>query len=197
VCGVHVPDVLYFSEEHALIIMEYIAPPNMILRKGLMTGIRYPKLAMDMAKFCAHTLFQTSAFALTASQLRRQVQFWSTNIEMCALTEQVVFSEPFRKSDNNRWTTPHLDAHKVAIETDTVLRQQAAVFKLKFITETQALIHGDLHSGSVMCSPEHTYIIDPEFAFYGPMVRIMNDISMSAFPISNSTIPHYCDFWGG
>lgn len=37
--------------------------------------------------------------------------------------------------------------------------------------EKQALIHGDLHSGSVMCSPSpgQTFVIDPEFAFYGPM----------------------------
>lgn len=39
------------------------------------------------------------------------------------------------------------------------------------MTETQALLHADLHTGSVMCSPEvgKTYVIDPEFAFYGPM----------------------------
>jgi 5-methylthioribose kinase len=46
----------------------------------------------------------------------------------------------------------------------------AAGWKSKFVTLTQALIHADLHSGSVMCKPEEgqTFVIDPEFAFYGP-----------------------------
>ena len=39
----------------------------------------------------------------------------------------------------------------------------------KFLNEAQALIHGDLHSGSVMVSEHDTRVIDPEFAFYGPI----------------------------
>lgn len=34
---------------------------------------------------------------------------------------------------------------------------------------TQALIHGDLHSGSIMVKEGSTFVIDPEFAYYGPM----------------------------
>jgi 5-methylthioribose kinase len=41
--------------------------------------------------------------------------------------------------------------------------------KEKFMTQAQALIHGDLHTGSIMVNQEETYVIDPEFAFYGPM----------------------------
>jgi 5-methylthioribose kinase len=37
------------------------------------------------------------------------------------------------------------------------------------MTHAQALIHGDLHTGSVMINQTETYVIDPEFAFYGPM----------------------------
>jgi 5-methylthioribose kinase len=37
------------------------------------------------------------------------------------------------------------------------------------MTEAQALLHGDLHTGSIMLNKEETYVIDPEFAFYGPM----------------------------
>ena len=33
----------------------------------------------------------------------------------------------------------------------------------------EALIHGDLHTGSIMVTEIETRVIDPEFAFYGPM----------------------------
>jgi 5-methylthioribose kinase len=33
----------------------------------------------------------------------------------------------------------------------------------------EALIHGDLHTGSIMVTAAETRVIDPEFAFYGPM----------------------------
>ena len=170
-CPAFVPAVYYFSKANGLMVMEYIPPPNMILRKGLIAGIRYPTMASDMGLFCANTLFKSSGFKLSETELRNQVEFWSTNVEMCALTEQVVFTEPYITADNNRWTSPQLDLEKIAIEQDDVLKIEAAKLKIKFVTETQALLHADLHSGSVMCSPaeNQTFVIDPEFAFYGPM----------------------------
>jgi 5-methylthioribose kinase len=94
-----------------------------------------------------------------------------TNFEMCALTEKVIFTEPYIEAPNNRWTSPQLDEDKKAIESDLELKICAAKYKTKFVTSTEALIHGDLHSGSVMCCPadHQTFVIDPEFAFYGPM----------------------------
>lgn len=42
-------------------------------------------------------------------------------------------------------------------------------FFCRFCERAQALIHGDLHTGSVMVTHDSTQVIDPEFAFYGPM----------------------------
>lgn len=85
---------------------------------------------------------------------------------MYLVTHRVPLQAP-----NNRWTSPQLEADKAAIEQDTELKLAASKWKNKFVTETQALLHADLHSGSVMCapSPGQTFVIDPEFAFYGPM----------------------------
>lgn len=170
-CPAFVPAVFFFSKANGLMVMEYIPPPNIILRKGLISGIRYPTMASDMGIFCAKTLFKGSGFKLSETELRTQVQFWSTNVEMCALTEQVVFTEPYITADNNRWTSPQLDGDKKAIEQDVLLKVEAAKLMNKFVTETQTLLHGDLHTGSVMCAPadNQTFVIDPEFAFYGPI----------------------------
>lgn len=33
----------------------------------------------------------------------------------------------------------------------------------------EALVHGDLHTGSIMINPVEIKVIDPEFAYFGPM----------------------------
>lgn len=42
-------------------------------------------------------------------------------------------------------------------------------FLCRFCERAQALIHGDLHTSSMMVTRESTQVIDSEFAFYGPM----------------------------
>lgn len=39
----------------------------------------------------------------------------------------------------------------------------------KFIERRQALLHGDMHTGSLMVTQDTTYAIDAEFAVYGPI----------------------------
>ncbi len=39
----------------------------------------------------------------------------------------------------------------------------------RFMERQQALLHGDLHTGSLMCTDDTTYVIDAEFAFCGPI----------------------------
>jgi 5-methylthioribose kinase len=41
--------------------------------------------------------------------------------------------------------------------------------KEAFMTHAEALVHGDLHTGSILINTEQTVVIDPEFAFYGPI----------------------------
>ena len=39
----------------------------------------------------------------------------------------------------------------------------------KFVQQAQALLHGDMHTGSLMVTQDTTYAIDAEFAVYGPI----------------------------
>ncbi|MED8683594.1 phosphotransferase [Escherichia coli] len=67
------------------------------------------------------------------------------------------------------WTSPELDdaVHKAWADVEMI--QVAMRYKYKFMTEAQALLHGDLHSGSIMVTDTDTKVIDPEFGFMGPM----------------------------
>ena len=72
-------------------------------------------------------------------------------------------------AEQNRWTQPWLDTTAAAFREDLDLHAAVSRLKLKFLNAPEALIHGDLHTGSIMVTEDSTVVIDPEFAFYGPM----------------------------
>ncbi|XP_007042544.2 PREDICTED: methylthioribose kinase [Theobroma cacao] len=168
-CPQHVPEVYHFDRTMSLIGMRYIEPPHIILRKGLIAGIEYPFLAEHMSEYMAKTLFCTSLIYRSTTEHKRAVAEFCGNVELCRLTEQVVFSDPYKVSEYNRWTSPYLDHDALAVREDDILKLEVAELKSKFCERAQALIHGDLHTGSIMVTRDSTQVIDPEFAFYGPM----------------------------
>jgi 5-methylthioribose kinase len=46
---------------------------------------------------------------------------------------------------------------------------EVAELKYAFLNRAEALLHGDLHSGSIFVTETSTQVIDPEFAFFGPI----------------------------
>ncbi|CAJ1924429.1 unnamed protein product [Sphenostylis stenocarpa] len=165
----HVPQLYHFDPTMSLIAMRYLQPPHIILRKGLIAGIQYPLLARHIAHFMANNLFFTSLLFHSTLDHKRQVAKFCGNAALCRHTEQVVFSDPYQISEYNHWTSPYLDPDAEALRQDNLLKLEIALLKSKFSEQAQALIHGDLHTSSVMVTPQSTQVIDPEFAFYGPM----------------------------
>src|SRR3954453_2735080 len=163
-----VPRIYLFDQVRAAIVMELLEP-HIILRKGLIQGIRYPKLADDIATFTAQTLFSTSDLALPAGRKREQQSMFSLNTELCRITEDLVFTDPYRFAERNRWTKPQLDDIAAEFRADAHLKIAVQELKWLFLSRAEALLHGDLHTGSIMVTSEQTRVIDPEFAFYGPM----------------------------
>ena len=49
------------------------------------------------------------------------------------------------------------------------LKAEAQALLTKFVANSETMLHGDLHTGSVMCTEDSIRVIDPEFATYGPM----------------------------
>ena len=162
------PRVFHFDREQAMIVMEYLHP-HVIMRKGLIRGVEYPSFAADIAEFLAATLFNTSVLAGSASEHKARVALFAPNTALCKITEDLVFTDPYREAPLNRWNRPWLDAQKKAFERDAALKAAAQARKYQFMTSAQALIHGDLHTGSIMLTLDDTRVIDPEFAFIGPI----------------------------
>jgi 5-methylthioribose kinase len=167
-CPGRVPEVYAFEPELALVVMEALRP-HIILRKGFVAGTRYPKLAEHIGTFLAQTLFRTSDLALTTPAKKALMARFAGNAELCATTEDVIFTGPYWEAPLNRWNRPHLDALASEMRADTELKLAATEMKLVFRTATEALLHGDLHTGSIMVTETDTRVIDPEWAFHGPM----------------------------
>ncbi|MDQ0272797.1 S-methyl-5-thioribose kinase [Cytobacillus purgationiresistens] len=161
-----VPKVYETDEDLAITIMEDLSHLK-IARTGLIEGENYPKLARDIGEYIAKTLFYTSDFALHPFEKKRLVAAFS-NPELCKITEDLVFTDPFFDIDTNDFE-PELQSDVEAIWGNTALQIEAAKIKYSFLTEAEALLHGDLHTGSIFASEEETKVIDPEFAFYGPI----------------------------
>ncbi len=152
----------------AAIVMEYLTP-HVILRKALIQGRRLPFFAEHMAEFLARSLFKTSDLFLPAGRKKTLMREFCGNIELCRITEELVFTDPYRISKSNRWTSPQLDEVAARFRADAPLKAEVQALKLKFLTSAEALIHADFHTGSIMVTESDTRAIDPEFGFFGPM----------------------------
>ncbi|MGM0882662.1 MAG: S-methyl-5-thioribose kinase [Bacillota bacterium] len=161
-----VPVVYKYDAELALTVMEDLSD-HIIMRQGLIAGNRYPKFADDISTFIARTLFFTSDLGMNQQDKKIQVKAF-INPELCKITEDLIFDDPYTNSPNNSFDPAIQDAAE-ALWQDNGLHFEVALLREKFLTNAQALLHGDLHTGSVFVTPASTKVIDPEFAYYGPI----------------------------
>lgn len=163
-----VPEIYHFDESQALIIMEYLSP-HIILRRALIEGRQLPNIAKDIGLFMARTLFRGSDLHMATKDRKADLALFADNVELCDITENLVFSDPYFDAKMNRHTSPQLDGIVAELRADRDLKVEAQRMKHIFAANAETLLHGDLHSGSIMVTDTETRMIDPEFAFYGPI----------------------------
>jgi 5-methylthioribose kinase len=166
--GRRIPAIYHYDAERHFTIMERLSP-HIILRQGLISGQRYPDAARDIGEYVARATFFTSDLARPFERKLEGIALFAGNTPLIRITVDLIFAEPYFAAARNRHTTPQLDRAASELRQDALLKVRAARFGQRFLTEAQALIHGDLHSGSVMVTGTDTRVIDPEFAFYGPI----------------------------
>jgi len=161
-----VPQVYQYNPDLALTIMEDLSD-HVIMRRGLIEGGRYPLFSEHISTFIAQTLFFTSDLGMNQQDKKLNVGRF-INPELCKITEDLIFDDPYTDAENNSFEYAIRDEAE-ALWIDGPLHVEVALLREKFLTQAQALLHGDLHTGSIFITPESTKVIDPEFAYYGPM----------------------------
>lgn len=163
-----VPELIHVDGPQALFVMENLAD-HVIWRRALIERRRHDRAAPALGRFMAEALFRSSDLSLPADARKREMALFAGNTALMRITEDLVFTDPYREHELNRWT-PALDPDVARIRADVEWKAAVQGLKHMFLTRAEALLHGDLHTGSVMVSDAgDVRVIDPEFAFYGPM----------------------------
>ena len=168
-CPDQVPQVYHYDETNHIMVIEDLNR-HLVMREALMRQRRYPHVAQHMGIFMARTLFYTSDLYLSSGEKKALVpQF--INPVLCKVQEDLVFTQPYIPHPNNRVTPPLKPLVEELVYADDDLRADIFHYKERYMTHAQALIHNDLHTGSIMLNQEETKVIDPEFGFFGPMAH--------------------------
>jgi len=180
-----VPEVYDYNETMAALTMEDISQYRN-LRFELSEGRVYPHLAENISCFVVDSLLPTTDLVMDRAEKKRMAAFF-TNPELCDITEDLVLTEPYYNYKNRNVITPGNEAFvEEKLYNDSRLHAEVAKLRDRFMNCSQALIHGDLHSGSIFANEKGIKVIDPEFAFYGPMgYDIGNVIGNLFFALAN------------
>jgi 5-methylthioribose kinase len=160
------PTLHHYDPELFAIVMEMLEP-HIILRRGLVAGERFPKAAEHVAQYVAEAAFHTSDLAVPFERKAADASLFVQNTALQRITVDLVFTDPYVEVWRNK-TTPPLEPWARALRSDIDLKTAVSRLRILYLTSAQSLLHGDLHSGSVMATREDTRVIDGEFAWVGP-----------------------------
>ncbi|TXJ47540.1 S-methyl-5-thioribose kinase [Brachyspira pilosicoli] len=183
----HIPKVYSYDENmHALAMEDISDYKNM--RKELLEEKQFDNFSDEIADFLSNVLLPTTDLVMDRAEKKDNVKLF-INKELCDITEDLVLTEPYYNYKNrNIISKGQEDFVEKFLYNDESLKFEICKLRDRFMNYSQALIHGDLHTGSIFINKNGIKIIDPEFAFYGPIgYDIGNVIGNLFFSLANKT----------
>lgn len=165
-CPQIVPEVYHYDSEHCVILMQDIGDHDN-LRQLLIDRTALPQIAKQLGNYLAQMMFRSSSMGMESTAHKALVN-QSQNPQLCKISEEVYFWDPFCDHERND-VNPLIKPEAEVIWSNQDLKREVAQLKRRFMSDTEALIHGDLHTGSVFATSESSKVIDPEFSFCGPI----------------------------
>lgn len=190
-----VPKLFYYDEKMAALTMEDISAYKN-LRYELEQESIFPNLADEISTFLVETLLSTTDLVWNRQDKKRQVSHF-INVDMCDISEDLVFTEPYNNyKQQNNILLENQDFVEQEIYNNQTLIAEVAKLRNNYLNNAQSLLHGDLHSGSIFINQKGMKVIDPEFAFYGPMGYDMGNVLGNLFfPLAkNYYFGHHLEF---
>lgn len=163
-----VPKIYMYDTVMCACIMEDLSD-HQLMRYAMMEHKIFPRFADDITTFMVNTLLMTTDVVMEHKEKKALVKSF-INPELCEITEDLVLTEPYLDNNGrNLVFEPNKDFVQKELYSDKALHLEISKLKFDFMNNAQALLHGDLHTGSIFIKEDSTKVFDPEFAFYGPI----------------------------
>lgn len=169
-----VVDVISYDTDRYILALEDLSD-HRVWRSALNDGECHDGVATKLGRYVAGVAVGTSVLGQARGEVAH-IAARSQNAELCVVTEDLVFTEPVFDIGRNT-VLPENEPDAAALAADATFATAMSEAKWRFMTRSEALIHGDLHTGSVMVRgtglrgepAESVKVFDSEFAFYGPV----------------------------
>ena len=139
-----------------------------VMRDAMMRHEIYPHFAENITDFMVNTLLLTSDVVMDHREKKELVRAFITP-DLDDITEKLVLMEPYLGADRNNVFPQNADFVKKELYGDEALHLEVSRLKFKFMNDAQALLHGDLHTGSIFINQSGIKVFDCEFGTYAPM----------------------------
>ncbi|XP_013405105.1 uncharacterized protein LOC106169969 isoform X2 [Lingula anatina] len=166
ICPGYSPCPYYFDVETNAVLMEDLRDHS-IMRKELISGNINMETVKKIAYFLACVHRDTHVSKLSEAEFEKLQQDFQ-NEDMVSLTRQYIFTRPFDKTDPTNRCSEAVQKKLHLIYEDPGLLDSVWKMRNLFLEKKECLVHGDLHTGSVLVSNNSAKVFDNEFAYVGP-----------------------------
>ena len=162
-----VPELYRHDPQSFVMIVEDLRPRRSV-RDVLNEGETLPVLGKQMGRYIGQVMVRTSDYGQPTVEKRKKRATFS-NPYLARLTEDLILINPFR---DNGWGNREEVRDRKEVQTlrsDPQVLHRLATLRYRYRNNAQALLHGDLHIGSILADQSSAKVIDLEFATYGPI----------------------------
>lgn len=162
-----VPEVYFYDPVMCCVVMEDLFDyENM--RTAMLEYKIFDTFAQDITKFLVNVLIRSTDLVMHPKDKKALVKRF-INPALCDISERLVFTNPYKNPSGRNMLFPeNREFLEKELYEDEKLHLEIAKMKIGFMSKAQSLLHGDLHTGSILIKQGSTMVLDPEFAFYGP-----------------------------
>ena len=139
-----------------------------VMRNAMLEHEIYPDFADEITDFMVNTLLLSSDVVMDHREKKELVRRFITP-DLDDITEKLVLMEPYLGAERNNVFPPNEAFVKKELYGDEDLHLAVSKLKFRFMNDAQALLHGDLHTGSIFISRQGIKVFDCEFGTYAPM----------------------------
>ncbi|XP_052760164.1 methylthioribose kinase-like isoform X1 [Mya arenaria] len=138
-----------------------------VMREELIAGCCPANIVESVAQHLAQVHTQTHVANIGPDNMALLVKQFE-NREMVQLTENYVFTFPFKPDGLHNSCSDQVAAKLHTIYEDQQVLDTAARMLKLFLEKKECLLHGDLHTGSILVNDTDSRMFDVEFVHVGP-----------------------------